>query len=113
MSDDGDVARMSRAWQEAAAKLGIAAVAPFEVAGVTFAAYLPDFGGPRDMVITGLASTEAEAVAASRAGLYLSRASDVYAEFDRSQFQAALDDWGWYGPDDKCPGWYAGTAWGD
>jgi hypothetical protein len=104
---------MSRAWQEAATNLGIAVVAPFEVAGVSFAAYLPDFGGPRGMVITGLPSTEEEAVTASDAGLYLSRVSDVYAEFDRSQFQAALDDWGWYGPAEKRPGWYAGTAWGD
>jgi hypothetical protein len=112
MSDHSNAARMPAAWREAAAQLGIEVVAPFEVAGVSFAAYLPDFGGPQRMVISGLTSSaEDDAAAASEAGLYLSRVSDAYAEFDRSQFQAALDDWGWYGPAEKRSGWYTGAAW--
>jgi hypothetical protein len=95
---------MQAAWREAAAQLGIEVVAPFEVAGVSFPAYLPDFGGPQGMVITGLTSSaEGEAAAASEAGVYLSRVSDGYAEFDCGQFQAALDDWGWYGAGREAP----------
>ena len=69
-------------------------MALLDVAGVSFAAYLPDFGAPQGMVISGLTSSaEGEGPAASEAGLYRSGLSDASAECDRSQFQAALDDW--------------------
>jgi hypothetical protein len=103
---------MSAAWREAAGRLDIEVVAPFEVEGVSSLAYLPSFGGPEGMVIARLSTvTEAQASVAAKAGWYLSRVSDEYADFDGSRFQAALDDWGWFGPDESRPDWYTGTAW--
>jgi hypothetical protein len=63
------------------------------------------------MIIAGPTSSEDETTALADQGFYLSRVSETYAEFDRDQFAAALDDWGWYGPDERRPAWYTGTAW--
>jgi hypothetical protein len=51
------------------------------------------------------------ACSAEVAGLYLSRVSDDYAVFDADLSKATLDDWGWFGPPERCPAWYTGTAW--
>ena len=50
--------RISAAWQQAARLLHIEVIAPYELAGVRFPAYLPEFGGPRGMVIAQLGSSE-------------------------------------------------------
>ena len=102
---------MAAAWREAANKLGIRVTAPFEVAWVSYPAHLPDFGGQKGMVVATLRSPDEVVAAAAAAGLYLSRASDQYGEFEPDLFKATLDDWGWFGPAEDRPAWYTGTAW--
>jgi hypothetical protein len=110
MNDDIE-SRMAAAWREAADRLGIRVTAPYEVASVSYAAFLPDFGGDHGAVVARLLSSKGSIAAADVAGLYLSRVSDEYAAFDADLFKATLDDWGWFGPAEDRPAWYTGKAW--
>ena len=110
MKDDVD-ARIASAWREASDRLGVRVIAPYAIGPVSFVAHLPHFGGQRGMVIASLPSSDEVIAAAKMAGLYLSRVSGEYAEFDPDLFKETLDDWGWFGPVEDRPAWYSGAAW--
>lgn len=110
MNDDIE-SQMAVAWRDAADQLGIRVTAPYEVASVSYTAFLPDFGGERGAVVARLSSSDGAVAAAEVAGPYLSRVSDDYALFDAGLFKATLDDWGWFGPPERRPACYTGRAW--
>jgi len=35
----------------------------------------------------------------------------VYSKYQRQDFIAMLNDWGWFGFEDKRPEWYSGECW--
>lgn len=106
-------ALIQQAWREAAADLGIVVVAPAHVqvgsVSVLVLAHLPQFGGPRGMVVFGaarpVAPHDAEALVAAGYG-YSRRA--LPARYDRTWFVGLLDDWGWNRPDELPPSWFEG-----
>lgn len=109
------VDRCGAGWREARDKLGIAVVAPFtfRVDGRAYecVAWLPDFGGPRGMVLFELSAPEfrvpAEAVADAEACGY--RWSGVngalYRQYNEAVFVEALRDWGFTGAASARPTW--------
>ena len=107
MSVDGAI---SLAWREAAVRLGVRVVAPyeFELADgdvIAVEAFLPDFGGPAGTVAVPL-DDEARAHLAAAAGLYVSQLSSAYRSFDERLFRETLSDWGWYAAASPPPPWY-------
>jgi hypothetical protein len=107
--------RVIAAWIVAERELSIRVVAPFEfragAASYNCIAYLPDFGGPRGMLIEAFVPRKSPRNKAldrdaQAAGYYRSSISaDVYQDFDRAKFQEALVDWGYYGPAVSRPQW--------
>jgi len=107
--------QMTTAWREAAARLQVRVVAPFEMTlpdgGVFEAeAFLPDFGGPHGMIAISL-EDDVRAKRAAAADLYSSLLGLDYRRFDEALFRETLDDWGWFGADDARPHWYTGRPW--
>ena len=106
---------MSAAWREAGAQLQIRVIAPFGLAlpdgsTVMVEAFLPDFGGPRGMVVLSFEDdVRAERTAATE--LYRSLLGNAYRRFDEALFRETLDDWGWFGDDATRPAWYTGHSW--
>jgi hypothetical protein len=106
---------MQEAWLRAADELGIRITVPYVISSgrgpAVYVAFIPDFGGPRGMVVWPVAGKDDRLVAAREAALYFSQLSASYSAFDRQLFIDTLTDWGWFGPDDDKPGWYTGEAW--
>jgi len=75
------------------------------------AAHLPDFGGPRGMVVgliwPPLYKPDAQLESAAKArGLYCSFINPaVYEDYDEDVFKEALNDWGFLGGEDQRPDW--------
>jgi hypothetical protein len=106
--------QISAAWQKAAADLGIRVVAPFALtteSGETkwFEAHISDFGGPNGTIVgkddSGFDDTR------KRLGYYASNLSGSYRRYVRDLFVDTLNDWGWFGEQDKEPPWYTGKPW--
>lgn len=76
-------------------------------------AYLPDFGGPRGTVMTlgDMRDFDMLSELSREAGVYCS-SLNADAETSEESVQETLNDWGYYGPPDRKPGWYTGAAWG-
>ena len=106
----------SEAWVKAAEELGFVLTAPFSIevdgGSVMRIAFLPHFGGPKGMIIAALdpqSSIDQRIVQFSRQnGLFYSFVSLNYGNYERPKFIEALEDWGYYGPQDKCPAWFNG-----
>ena len=104
-----------KAWQHAAAQLGIAVVAPFTISGprhsIVCIAFLPDFGSKNGMVIgpTEAPAFEADprlAECAKSLDMYCSFVNtDRYSTFNAEVFTEALADWGYFGSAERRPGW--------
>jgi len=46
---------------------------------------------------------------AKKKGLYFSSINPLgWVKYDEASFKEALEDWGYYGPMDKCPKWFNG-----
>src|ERR1700730_8601522 len=97
--------RVYGAWRIAADALSITVNAPYllnalDGTQVLFAAYLPDFGSPRGMVIGLLGRPtymrdKALLSAAKSRGLYNSFINaEIFARYDEEVFKEALTDWG-------------------
>lgn len=104
---------MIEAWRQASMDLEIRLVAPFDLIGYEdrvgqAVAYLPDFGGPRGMIVTGL---DGPTSGSSGEGYYWSRLGDSYSGYDRQLFIDTLNDWGWFGDERLKPTWYTGKPW--
>jgi hypothetical protein len=115
--------RTSAAWIKAAKELGIRVEAPYVIKdkqghSLEFIAYVPDFGGSKGAVL--IAATppglrydhKAVACAKQHRFYYSILNSEAYSEFDRDDFIATLDDWGYFGPPERKPVWYTGKYWG-
>jgi hypothetical protein len=94
-------AQMCKAWREAATRLQIRVIAPFELTladadVLEVEAFLPDFGGPRGMLAISM-EDEARGRRAAAAGLYVSILGLDYRHFDEALFRETLDDWGFSG----------------
>jgi len=83
---------------------------------VTCIAFLPDFGGQNGMVICAMdlprvgTDQRLESLAKMQ-GLFCSFVNaPAFARVpvDDKVFKEALEDWGYYGPQDKCPTWFKG-----
>jgi hypothetical protein len=107
-------AKISEAWREASARLGIRVTAPFELrvadAVIAVEAFLPDFGGTKGALLFAITEDEEDTRAsdARPAGLYISQLGTDYQQFDEELFRITLDDWGWYDAADQKPSWYEG-----
>jgi len=105
------------AWFEAALDLRIRIQEPNPLDGVPDDAdrivYLPDFGSKRGTVVF---VQDFDAPTLERfgtrplkaAGYFFSILSlESYARYKREHFIETLLDWGYFGPDESCPDWYA------
>lgn len=111
---------MAQAWKQAATDLGFTFDSPFRFTAAdghefVCAGRLKDFGSPNGTLIFSRfdfatdEEAEAAAVTADALGYYLSGLSpDYYEDYDRERFRATLNDWGWFGPEDKQPSWFSG-----
>ncbi|KRC65109.1 hypothetical protein ASE12_10250 [Aeromicrobium sp. Root236] len=105
------------AWRTAGVELGIHVTAPARVqlgsAVGEFDAFVADFGSGAGTLVASshrvLDSATREA--AKRSGFFVSQVDpESYAVFDRSLFVDTLNDWGWFGTDER-PDWYTGESW--
>jgi len=106
--------RAARAWQTAAADLGIRLESPFELQhnGTTYwcAALLPDFGGPKGAIIACRHAHDEIFDVASELGFYASGLSPYHYElYERDSFSETLNDWGWFGDPSAAPAWFSGA----
>ena len=105
------------AWFEAALDLRIRIQEPNPLDGVPDDAdrvvYLPDFGSKRGTVVfvQDFAAPTLERFGTKpleAAGYFFSILSlESYARYKREHFIETLVDWGYFGPDESCPDWYA------
>jgi hypothetical protein len=105
------------AWRQAARDLGIQVEIPFtlkmENGDVEFyEGRVLEFGGPKGTVF-GTIDLDRNTAKGSRRenGYFASDLSLSYRQYDRQFFIATLDDWKWFGPEGKQPGWYTGKDW--
>jgi hypothetical protein len=116
MITEEERARVHNAWRVAANALSIKVEAPYLLKGVDgkevlCAAYLPDFGDPRGMVVGLLdlvtcKNDKGIKLAAESRGLFFSFINpEVYERYDEQVFKEALADWGFFGSEDQRPDW--------
>ncbi|MCX6602279.1 MAG: hypothetical protein NTV52_01650 [Acidobacteria bacterium] len=106
--------RISDAWQQAAADLGITVVAPVSLTTdrgqiESFEAHILDFGGPKGTIAGALESYLNDSP--TRLGYYFSSLFPSYRVYERQLFIDTLNDWGWFGGEDRAPDWYTGEPW--
>ncbi|MGA3045269.1 MAG: hypothetical protein ABSD67_01500 [Terracidiphilus sp.] len=102
---------ISRAWRQAAADLGIRVEAPVALVTengetVWFEAHVLDFGGPKGAIVAGK-DGELGGVR-KRLGYYYSNLFPTYRIYARQYFIDTLNDWGWFGEDNRKPAWVNG-----
>jgi hypothetical protein len=113
---DRDIDVLSSVWRKAGDVLGVSIQAPYVFVaqdGGEFRclAFMPDFGGPKGMLVAGTHGPEfktdpALSAAAASAGLYCSFVNaDAYCIFDGDSFKEALRDWGFFGNPCRRPSW--------
>jgi hypothetical protein len=107
---------MAKAWLEAGADLGIRVVHPFTftnrtgASATTVGVYLPDFGAPSGTLLTCRFDSDEVDEAAEETDFFISALSPrTYEPYRREVFVEALNDWGWFGPRDSAPPWFAGA----
>ena len=107
---------IASAWAEAARDLGIVLESPFTLTApdgteCVYIARVHDFGGRKGTLLclpnewdVGGYDEVAEIHGYYCSGVY----PESYRRYNREEFVAALNDWGWYGVEAP-PSWYAGT----
>jgi hypothetical protein len=112
----------SRTWLNAAEALGIRIIAPFSIlidsVNIQCIAFVPEFGGPNGAIV-GVLHPETFAIDirlkeyAKRHEFFLSSINPLgWIKYDEAIFKDALEDWGYYGAQDKCPSWFKGFKYG-
>jgi hypothetical protein len=106
---------MACAWIEAATDLGIRVVHPFTfttrlgIVATTIGVYLPDFGGAAGTLLTCRFDADEVYEAAEETDYFRSALNPRHYEpYRRATFIEALNDWGWFGPANAAPAWFAG-----
>ena len=116
MLTDGEFLALTTAWIKAADILNVRLESPYRFnadaeEGISCVGYLPDFGGPKGMVISYLSAPNLEidsdlASKTKEAGIYCSFINPkVYEKYDEEVFKEALVDWGFCGNEKMRPGW--------
>ena len=109
--------RIEEAWLEASGRLHIEVEAGYvldrDLGSTTFLLYLPDFGGPNGVVVMEMGHGEGNlpALLARDAELVYAELPGTFTRFESERFQEALNEWGWYGPPEDAPPWFAGHVW--
>ncbi len=104
-----------RAWQTASSELSFEVVAPFALRVETRVhqclAWVPYFSGRRGNIVVAaeLPYMPVDPIFKRDAAIsqYSVSILDVksYRAYDRTRFIEMLNEWGYYGPPDKCPSW--------
>jgi hypothetical protein len=115
MHTDPRVEPLGSAWREASAKLGFELESPYVLIvdnyRHTVIGFLPHFGSGNGMIldtwVPGVAdNTRSLLEAARRAGVSCSCISaETYDRYDERTFIEALNDWGYFGPENLRPAW--------
>lgn len=108
----------SRSWIEASKRLGIEVTAPYVVKvggdSVQCLAFLPHFGKQNGMFVAPMLPPKFETDSrlvefAKSKELFYSFVNPLgWTTFDENGFKEVLEDWGYFGPVNKCPTWYRG-----
>ncbi len=116
------IQKASQTWLVAAEKLGIRVTAPFAISmashSIQCIAFVPDFGSANGTIVGVMHSqtfnTDSKLKEyAKRNGIFYSFVNPLgWIEYDEAAFKDALEDWGYYGPQDKCPVWFKGSKGG-
>ena len=107
---------VSDAWRIAATALSIEIEIPYKLKTaegdeILCLAHLPEFGGPKGLVIDLYFHGEGKlnprlTLAAKSQGLFCSFINaDIYERYDEKEFKEALADWGFFGPEIRRPQW--------
>ena len=113
MSDQAKLdAKLIARWQSVSQELGISVVAPAEITvgdlSCVCEVYLPDFGSNEGMVIVSERTERRERDQLRRSGKHLVIAqARTDNRYGRSTAIDELSDFGWYGPANDVPDWYA------
>lgn len=116
MKNESEETELLQAWREAASSLSVRVEAPYIIKAangeaIECVAYLPDFGGPKGMVIGIIAPPEFQTnsalkLAAESLELFYSFINrDVYRKYQEEIFKEALRDWGYQGSESLRPFW--------
>jgi hypothetical protein len=108
--------KLVEAWLNASEDLGIEVVAPFVLESKDqsyhFVAFVKDFGGENGTLITTANHGEVPEDVVREHGYYWSALyPEAYSAYNREEFIAMLNDWGWFGAEGKEPSWYTGEPW--
>jgi hypothetical protein len=77
-----------------------------------FIAWVKDFGSRQGTLVTTDAHESGSPEAAEEGGYYWSALyPESYSSYERNEFIDMLNDWGWFGSDEKKPSWYSGKSW--
>ncbi len=122
--DENVIALASNSWRKVCERLQVKIVAPYileiERESVVCIAFLPDFGGQNGIVIGAMdlprvGTDQHLENLVKRKGLcysFVNAPAFARADVDDKVFKEALEDWGYYGPHDKCPAWFKGSKGG-
>jgi hypothetical protein len=108
--------QISQAWQEAQHDLGIEVELPFvflasNSKSLTALVLIKKFGNSHGTIIISINDDfKSFFQEAETAGYYCSALNPLsYSKYNREIFVETLNDWGWYGDEDRKPTWYSGT----
>lgn len=106
--------KMSAAWSAASSDLGFEFEAPHafvDAEGIQYSCLgrVVHFGCTQGtLVVSGEEEEQVARRVGSQLGYYTSVLDPAdYQDYDRSRFIETLADWGYYGPPERCPDWYA------
>jgi hypothetical protein len=115
MIHQADIESLIRAWQTAARELSIEVHAPFvlrvEGRAHQCIAWVPHFSGRRGILVLATETSRRRTgklfVEDARTQGYPFSSLEVhsYKEYDRDRYIDMLNEWGYYGPPEKCPAW--------
>jgi len=106
-----------KAWLDAAKDLKIEVIAPYALNAKSghrfnFIALVKDFGSSNGTLVTTNDHEEGSPDAAEEQGAYWSALyPESYLSYNREEFIAMLNDWGWFGKEKEKPSWYTGKTW--
>lgn len=107
---------MAQAWIDASNDLGIVVVHPFKFRtnngneATTQGVFLPDFGSPDGTLLLCRFDSDEIGELAEDLDYFQSGLSPFHYEpYQQEVFIEALNDWGWFGSQDRVPTWFAGA----
>jgi hypothetical protein len=100
--------KVVNAWKEASEKLYIEIEAPFIYKDNIFPLMIKYFGTENGTLIQDMNECK-DLKSIDIIGYYFSALNPIcYEKYNNEQFIDTLEDWGWFGPEEKRPSWYNG-----